>query len=134
VSEENFWQTMDAWETPGREATPPMFGWLSTELPAFAEPTLDLRTLVHIQSVGCGPYVEVEPTDHPLALEQREAPAGLTRPAAHRTSRRVRDFDLCTADHTLLPNKCQAALGYCSATCSWPAGRRRLGRTSTPRP
>ncbi|KQS65934.1 hypothetical protein ASG41_14685 [Modestobacter sp. Leaf380] len=75
LSEDNFWQTMDAWESEGREATPPMFGWLSTELPTYAESTLNLRTLVHTQPVGVRPHVEVEPTDHPLAAEQRN---GLT--------------------------------------------------------
>jgi hypothetical protein len=72
LSEDNFWQTMDAWETPGREATPPMFGWLSNELPVYAESTLNLRTLVHTQPVGSRPHIELEPSDHPLAVEQRK--------------------------------------------------------------
>jgi hypothetical protein len=75
LSEENFWRTMDTWETPGRQAAPPMFGWLSTELPTFAQPTLNLRTLVHTQPVGFRPHIELEPTEHPLAVEQR---AGVT--------------------------------------------------------
>jgi hypothetical protein len=52
-----------------------MFGWLSTELPAFDQPTLNLRTLVHTQSVGFRPHIELEPTEHPLTVEQR---AGVT--------------------------------------------------------
>jgi hypothetical protein len=70
LSEENFWRTMDTWETPGRETAPPMFGWLATELPTFAEPTVNVRTLVHTQPVGVRPHIEVEPTEHPLAVEQ----------------------------------------------------------------
>jgi hypothetical protein len=72
LSENNFWQSMDAWEIPGRESAPPMFGWLSNELPAYTESTLNLRTLVHTQPVGFRPYIELEPTHHPLALEQRD--------------------------------------------------------------
>jgi hypothetical protein len=71
LSEENFWRTVDAWETPGRETAPPMFGWLSTELTAYDQPTLNLRTMVHTQPVGFRPHIEVEPTEHPLAVEQQ---------------------------------------------------------------
>jgi hypothetical protein len=71
LGDEDFWRAMDDWESPGREATPPMFGWLSTELAAFDEPTLNLRTLVHTQPVGLRPHIELEPTHHPLAMEQR---------------------------------------------------------------
>jgi hypothetical protein len=71
LSEDNFWQTMDSWETPGREESPPMFGWLSTELSGYVESTLNLRTLVHTQPVGERPHIELEPTEHPLVMEQR---------------------------------------------------------------
>jgi hypothetical protein len=47
-----------------------MSGWLFAELPAVAEPTLNLRTLVHTQPVGFRPHIEVEPPVHPLAVEQ----------------------------------------------------------------
>ncbi len=33
--------------------------------------TLNLKTHVHSRPVGERPYVELEPTDHPLAVEQR---------------------------------------------------------------
>lgn len=75
LSEENFWRTGDTWDTPGREAAAPMFGWLSTELPTFRESTLNLKTMVHTRPVGIRPLVELEPTEHALAVEQRE---GLT--------------------------------------------------------
>jgi hypothetical protein len=51
---------------------PPMFGWLSTELPIYQPSTLNLKTVVHMQPVGLRPLVELEPTEHPLAVEQRE--------------------------------------------------------------
>ncbi|MFD4373901.1 DUF2199 domain-containing protein, partial [Streptomyces sp. NPDC058527] len=61
----------DLWDTPGREAEPPYFGWLTTDLPIYAPTTLNLKTHVHTRPVGERPYVELEATDHPLAVEQR---------------------------------------------------------------
>ena len=48
----------------------PTFGWLSNELPGYPVPTLGLKTMVHQQGRGLRPIVEVEHTDHPLAIEQ----------------------------------------------------------------
>lgn len=73
LSEASFDRVSDLWETPGRESEPPFFGWLSTTLPFSVYPsTLNLKTHVHLQPVGVRPLVELEPTDHPLAVEQRE--------------------------------------------------------------
>ena len=33
---------------------------------------MDLKTLVHLRDRGIRPFTELEPTDHPLAVEQRE--------------------------------------------------------------
>jgi hypothetical protein len=33
--------------------------------------TLNLKTNVYTQPVGVRPFIELEPTDHPLAIEQR---------------------------------------------------------------
>jgi hypothetical protein len=71
LSQTNFERTSDLWTTPGREQEPPYFGWLSTEIPIYRPTTLGLRTHVHTQPVGRRPVVELEPTDHPLAVEQR---------------------------------------------------------------
>lgn len=70
LSRTSFERARALWHRGGREAEPPYFGWLSTLLPYEAE-TLNLRTLVHTREVGVTPFVEVEPTDHPLAVEQR---------------------------------------------------------------
>jgi hypothetical protein len=72
LSQENFWRMTELWTTEGREAEPAYFGWLSTELPTYAQSTLLLSTDVHSQPVGCRPLVELERTEHPLAIEQRE--------------------------------------------------------------
>ncbi|HPY31830.1 MAG TPA: DUF2199 domain-containing protein [Verrucomicrobiota bacterium] len=71
LSEKNFNRAVDVWETPGRESEPPYFGWLSTSLPHYPE-TLNLKTNVHTRPVGERPRIELEPTSHPLAVEQRQ--------------------------------------------------------------
>ncbi|MEV7086966.1 DUF2199 domain-containing protein [Streptomyces sp. NPDC093085] len=75
LSRENFSRSADLWDTPGREAEKPYFGWLTTDLLVYSPTTLNLKTHVHTRPVGERPYVELEPTDHPLAVEQR---AGIT--------------------------------------------------------
>jgi hypothetical protein len=50
----------------------PRFGWLSNEIPVYHPSTLYLRTTVHFQPLNNRPLIELEPTDHPLAVEQRD--------------------------------------------------------------
>ncbi|MFF9350768.1 DUF2199 domain-containing protein [Streptomyces sp. NPDC014734] len=76
LSRTNFTRALDVWETPGRESEQPYFGWLSTELGLYSPRTTNLRTNVHTRSIGRRPRIELEPTDHPLAMEQR---TGITR-------------------------------------------------------
>jgi hypothetical protein len=75
LSRGNFTRALSLWTTPGREREQPYFGWMSTELPLYQPSTLSLKTHVHTQVVGQRPLIELEPTDHPLAVEQR---AGIT--------------------------------------------------------
>ncbi|AQU79538.1 DUF2199 domain-containing protein [Planococcus faecalis] len=71
LSESNFELTTEYWATEGRERKlDPMFGWLSTSIPCYPE-TLELKTMVHTRSVGMRPFIELEPTSHPMAIEQR---------------------------------------------------------------
>ncbi|MEU0797135.1 DUF2199 domain-containing protein [Amycolatopsis sp. NPDC005961] len=70
VSKDNFLRAQEVWDNPDREAEPPYFGWFATELPGY-ESTLNLKTHLHTGPVGERPAVELEPTDHPLAVEQR---------------------------------------------------------------
>lgn len=62
----------EVFEDPARVNEPPYFGWLSTTLPGYEPTTLNLKTNLHTQEIGVRPLVEVEPTGHPLAVEQRE--------------------------------------------------------------
>ncbi|OCA84057.1 hypothetical protein A8F94_15110 [Bacillus sp. FJAT-27225] len=71
LSKANFNKTIENWDIQGREEElQPMFGWLSTSIPCYPE-TINLKTMVHTRPVGVTPYIELEPIEHPLALEQR---------------------------------------------------------------
>ena len=70
LSESTFRRTKDLWVVSGREHEPPYFGWLNSALPGYPN-TLNLKLLVHTRPVGERPRFELEPTDHPLAAEQR---------------------------------------------------------------
>lgn len=71
LSQANFKRVIELWETEGRETEPPYFGWFSNSLPLYPE-TLHLKTNIHTRPVGERPFIELEPTDHLLAVEQRE--------------------------------------------------------------
>jgi len=75
LSRGNFTRALSLRATPGREREQPYFGWLSTALPLYQPSTLSLKTRVHTQAAGQRPLIELEPADHPLAVEQR---AGIT--------------------------------------------------------
>ncbi|MBA3875116.1 MAG: DUF2199 domain-containing protein [Anaerolineae bacterium] len=49
----------------------PFFGWLCTRLMCYEEDTSLLKTMTHFRGGGSRPVIEVEPTDHPLALDQQ---------------------------------------------------------------
>jgi hypothetical protein len=50
----------------------PFFGWLSTEISFYGESTLSLKTMAHFPGGTRRPTIEVEPTPHPLSLDQLE--------------------------------------------------------------
>lgn len=70
VSKANFADYFDHYDSPERNQLGPYFGWLSSILSAYPD-TENLKTLVHLQVPGTRPRIEMEPTDHPLAVEQR---------------------------------------------------------------
>ncbi|WP_236548979.1 MULTISPECIES: DUF2199 domain-containing protein [unclassified Exiguobacterium] len=75
LSPNNFFKVIDLWDEPTRIDLDSTFGWLSTELPIYPD-TINLKTNVHMRAVGIRPLIELEPTNHPLAMEQRN---GITR-------------------------------------------------------
>jgi len=73
LSEESFKRALDLWTAEVIENEPPKFGWLSNEISTSLYPsTLNLATHVHLRPGKLRPAIELEPTDHPLAIEQRE--------------------------------------------------------------
>lgn len=72
MGREDFERMLAHWDTSGRETLlPPTVGYLSTVLPTYPD-TLNLLARLHPRAVGLRPLVELERTDHPLAVEQRE--------------------------------------------------------------
>jgi hypothetical protein len=72
LSKDNYGRMLEMWERPSRAEEPPYFGWLSSTLPVYAEPTRNLKTRVHTRPPGTRPLIELHPDDHPLAAEQRD--------------------------------------------------------------
>jgi hypothetical protein len=75
LSETNFRKFRELFEVEERDHEGPYFGWISAEIKIYPS-TENLKALVHLRNNGMRPYVELEPTDHPLALEERH---GITR-------------------------------------------------------
>jgi len=66
---ENFYVYLN---NPKSDQIGPFFGWLSSELTCYKDSTLNLKTIAHFVGDDNRPTIEVEPTDHPLAIDQRE--------------------------------------------------------------
>lgn len=49
----------------------PFFGWLCTRIRYYDEDTFGLKTMAHFQGGNQRPLIVVEPTEHPLAFDQR---------------------------------------------------------------
>jgi hypothetical protein len=71
VSVESFKRMLELWTAPVVENEPPKFGWLCNNISSYPE-TLQLKTHVHLRGGNKRPSIELEPTDHPLAIEQRQ--------------------------------------------------------------
>ena len=50
----------------------PFFGWLCTDILYYQVETLALKAMAHFPGRRQVPFIELEPTDHPLAIDQRE--------------------------------------------------------------
>lgn len=70
LSEKNFNRTIELISSAGRESEPPYFGWLGNNLHLYPD-TINLKTQVRTEPVGFAPTIQLEPTEHPLAVEQR---------------------------------------------------------------
>jgi len=70
VSRESILRIDELWDATVIENEPPKFGWLSNHISEYPD-TLNLKALVHLRTGNKRPSIELEPTDHPLAIEQR---------------------------------------------------------------
>ena len=70
LSKSSFHQFVESFDTAKWSHIGSFFGWLSAELPLYPS-TENLKVRVHLRDDVVRPYIELEPTDHPLAVEQR---------------------------------------------------------------
>ena len=70
LSENSFMEFQELLEIEERDNFGPYFGWLNASISVYPE-TENLKTMVYIRNNGIRPYIELEKTDHPLALEQQ---------------------------------------------------------------
>ena len=71
VNTASFKRAKELRNTVGREAEPPCLAWVQSEMP-YATSTLLLKAKLQTGPVGQRPKIELEPCDHPLAIEQRD--------------------------------------------------------------
>lgn len=65
---ENFEAYLDNYHTPD---IGPFFGWLSNEFRFGGQPTTSLKTMALFQGNGQRPLIELEESNHPLSVAQR---------------------------------------------------------------
>jgi hypothetical protein len=70
LSFESFLQWLKYFGKEKRSHIGPFFGWLNTRLPTYPD-TANLKANVRLRDDLLRPLIELEPTDHPLAVEQR---------------------------------------------------------------
>lgn len=71
LSQANFDLYVETMDGGAQGGLGPWFGWFSSSLPAYPG-ARGLKCHVRPQDGGVRPLIELEPTDHPLAKEQRE--------------------------------------------------------------
>ncbi len=71
LSRTNFQRYIELFNAEDPSGEGPYFGWFSNRMPWYPE-TLSLKTNVHLQPYPHRPRIELEPTDHPLSIHQRE--------------------------------------------------------------
>jgi hypothetical protein len=66
-------------EDERRSAGESCFGWLCNALPGYPDTWL-LECRLHVREYPSRPWVELEPTDHPLAVDQRRGRSSSSTP------------------------------------------------------
>ena len=70
LSKKNFGLYLDTFDSGDQGALGPWFGWFSNRLKGYPD-TLNLKCQVLPRAGRQRPLIELEPTDHPLAVEQQ---------------------------------------------------------------
>lgn len=70
LSRDNFNREQSLRNDPRRTEEPAYVGCLSSRIQVYPD-TLLLKARVHLRKVGTAPSIELQPIDHPLAVEQR---------------------------------------------------------------
>jgi len=65
---ENFFKYLETFDS---DQIGPFFGWLCTRISCYSVDTRQLKTMVHFRGKDIRPSIEIEPTDHPLAVDQK---------------------------------------------------------------
>lgn len=84
VSQANFELYAQGFKDPHQSGN--YFGWFDNRLPFYPQ-TLGLKTRALVQPAGKRPLLELEPTDHPLSIDQRD---GVSRERAALIAERAR--------------------------------------------
>jgi hypothetical protein len=71
LSRESFARYASMFDNVDRRPGTTFFAWLCTAIPGYPDTQL-LKTIVQVRRWPTRPLVQFEPTDHPLALEQRD--------------------------------------------------------------
>ena len=66
---EHFLEYVNHWDS---SEIGPFFGWLCTRLACYKEDTFLLKTKAHFRGKEVRPLIELEPTEHPLSVAQRQ--------------------------------------------------------------
>ena len=70
LSEQSFLHMSERWEAADRSVDGPYFGWLCSPIPAYPD-TIHLKLSVQPRAPGLVPLFDVEPSNHPLSLDQQ---------------------------------------------------------------
>ena len=70
VSRQSFDRILELWKAPSVEGEPPRFGWLCTWVRDYPEPN-EVKCQIHLRSGNLRPRIELEATDYPLSVQQR---------------------------------------------------------------
>lgn len=70
LSEKSFLHMSERWEAPDRASDPPYFGWLCSPIAVYPS-TIHLKLSVQSRPPGLTHIFTLEPTEHPLAIDQR---------------------------------------------------------------